>query len=119
MYYLASGFKYFGGNAVDFSPGSVSGPQVKANDTVGLLVETYPQSKANTSGPRVSLFVNGKCFNQLFSKRSLKRGESYIRYYLQPCIAASWSALVSCVDFEISPCIPVASVVVYGSLSIR
>jgi len=76
MYYLGSGFKYSGGLSLNFGPGTTSGPQVKVHDTVGLLVETYPLSRSNSNGARVSLFVNGKNHNQLFSERSLKRGDS-------------------------------------------
>ena len=75
MYYLASGFKYSGGVSLNFGPGITSGPQVQVNDTVGLVVETYPLSRSNPNGARVSLFVNGKNQNQLFSQRSLKRGD--------------------------------------------
>jgi hypothetical protein len=76
MYYLESGFKYSGGLSLDFAAGISCGPRVRGGDTVGLLVETYPMSKSNSSGRRLSLYVNGKCAGQLFSERGLSRGEA-------------------------------------------
>jgi len=76
MYYLESGFKYSGGLSLDFAAGISCGPQVKGGDSVGLLLETYPMSKSNSSGRRLSLYVNGKCAGLLFSERGLSRGET-------------------------------------------
>ena len=76
MYYLESGFKYCGGTSLNFSPGAASGPQVKLGDRFGLLVESYPLSKSNSNGAKVTLCVNDKWVGQVFSERNLKRGEA-------------------------------------------
>ena len=76
MYYLGSGFKFCGGTSLNYSAATSAGPQVMPGDTVGLLVQTYAISKVNPAGATLTLYVNGKIRNLLFSERGLQRGQA-------------------------------------------